>query len=157
MDDQCNRAVTPSLANQLIEVLNQIEERRPQIEAALYYADGTHTYDDIVSMVLTGRLFWSALDKKSFTLAEILEYPRQRHYHIFLAGGDLDVIRAAQSALINAAILAGCTKLTLGGRRGWIKALHQLGWREQCTVVALDLSAERVNEQGRDTENSLRS
>lgn len=149
MDGQCNRPVTPSVAQSMIALMQQIEERRTQVEAALGHADGTHSYDDIVCMVIAQRLTWWPLDKSSFMLTEVISYPQQSHYHVFLAGGDLDVIRATQPDLINAAKLAGCSKLTLGGRRGWVKALHQLGWVEHCTVMALDLSAEQEHEQRR--------
>lgn len=147
MNDQCNRPVTPSLALAVIEIMQGLEARRTQIEAALRYADGTHTYDDIVQMVLQNRLVWWPLDNSSFMLTEVISYPRQGHYHVFLAGGDLDTIRATQSDLINAAKLAGCSKLTLGGRRGWVKALHQLGWTEHCTVMGLDIPAEHDDGQ----------
>lgn len=136
-----NSPVTPCLADQLITLLEEVKTRRAAIEAALAHAAGTHSFDDIVQMIMTGRLRWWALPT-GFMLTEVMSYPQTRHFHVFLAGGDLQEIYDEHPKLVEAAMLEGCSKLTLGGRRGWTKALAHLGWKEHCTVAALDLSRE---------------
>lgn len=136
--------VNKSLARRWIDVLDQIEDRRDLIEAALEYADGTHTYDDIVEMVMQGRLLWKCLPN-SFMIFEVVTYPRQRNLHVFLAGGNLQEIRDTQDELIELARLAGCTTITLSGRRGWVKALHDLGWEETCCTIALPVPQQTPN------------
>src|SRR3546814_5288752 len=55
--------------------------------AALSFSGGTHTYDDVVEGVNTGRyVFWPG--PNSAVITEIIEYPRQRTLHFFLAGGN---------------------------------------------------------------------
>ena len=145
--DQSNTPVTPSVAACMIQLMGEMEERRREIEAALAYSGGTHNYDDVVIAVIQGRLFWMALPQNTFMLTEIIEFPREKHYHVFLAGGNLTEIYRAHERLVIAARLAGCQKVTLGGRRGWIKALAKLGWREYHTSAALDLEPEQPNER----------
>lgn len=104
------------------------------IMAALVYAGGTHTKDDLFSMCLSGRARFWAVGAQSFMITEILDYPRARHYHIFLAGGNLDEIIAMEDDLLSAAREANCSKLTANGRRGFVRALSALGCVETQAV-----------------------
>lgn len=137
-DEQRNSPVTPDLADHLIGVLSDMKARKHLIEAALEYAEGTHTFDDVVAMVLSGKLMWSALPN-SFIITEIVVYPQQKHLHGFLAGGDLSEIRDCQERLLDFARAAGCSTITLSGRRGWVKALFDLGWKESHTTIYLQV------------------
>tara|TARA_R110000744_G_C19370668_1_gene562497 strand:+ start:3446 stop:3805 length:360 start_codon:yes stop_codon:yes gene_type:complete len=114
------------------------------VEAALAYSEGTHTFDDIVLMVLNGRLRFMPL-ANSFLMTEVTVYPQTNHLNVFLAGGDLDEIRAQQAALEEMAVLAGCSAITLSGRRGWIMALKQLGWKESHTTAFYTITKDQTN------------
>ena len=140
-----------SLATRWADVLCDMEARRDLIEAALEYADGTHTYDDVVEMVMSGRLFWKPLPN-SFMIFEIVTFPRQRHFHGFLAGGDLQEIRASQPELEELARLAGCSIITLSGRRGWVRALQDLGWEEACVTLSLPVHTQTPTVENYDGE-----
>ena len=110
--------------------LDQLDKYRPELEAAMEHNGGTHSFDDLTAMVLQGRLrLWHT--EKSIALTEVIEYPRQKHYHVFAAGGDLDDIVATIPQIEQAARDAGCCKLTISGRRGWVRALVPQGWTEQ--------------------------
>jgi hypothetical protein len=110
--------------------LDQLDKYRPELEAAMEHNGGTHSFDDLTAMVLQGRLrLWHT--EKSIALTEVIEYPRQKHYHVFAAGGDLDDIVATIPQIEQAARDAGCCKLTISGRRGWVRALTPHGWAEQ--------------------------
>ncbi len=114
-------------------LLDTMDRFRPELEAAMGHNGGTHTFDDLVSMVLQGRLrLWST--DKSIALTEIIEYPRQKHYHVFAAGGDLQDIVDTIPLIEQAARDAGCCKMTLSGRRGWVRSLADDGWTEQFTT-----------------------
>lgn len=114
------------------------------IEAALAYAEGTHTFDDIVLMVMNNRLQFMPL-ANSFLITEVTVYPQTKHLNVFLAGGDLDEIRAQQPALEKMAVLAGCTAITLSGRRGWIMALKKLGWKESHTTAFYPITKDQTD------------
>jgi len=137
-DQYRNSPVTPN-GFQSFEGLNRLAEglskHRLIIADALHFAEGTHTVDDIILMVMSGRLRWWYMEN-SFMLTEIIQYPQMSLLHVFLAGGDLDEIKARHSDLVSAAKQAGCKGLTLAGRRGWAKALSDIGWKEASTNVA---------------------
>lgn len=111
------------------DLVTNFEVHHDDIMAALAYAGGTHIKDDVFSMCISGHArFWSM--DNSFMVTEILDYPRAKHYHIFLAGGELSEITDMTQDLVDAAREANCSKLTAGGRRGFIKALKAFGCKE---------------------------
>lgn len=134
---QCNSPVTATIDNTM-SMLQSLKDRSDLVLNALAYAEGTHTFDDVIGMVMSGRLTWWPL-KNSFLLLEIVEYPQKKYLHVFLAGGDLSEIKTTNDSLKAAAKDLGCAGVTLAGRRGWIKALKDIGWRESCTTVMTDL------------------
>ena len=149
MNDMSNNPVTPQApvadaADNLLALAKSIHDRKHHIEEALSFASGTHNLDDIVYMILQDKLLWWPLDN-GFMVTEIVTYPRQRHLNVFLAGGDLDEIRAMQEPLVTAAKALGCCALTLGGRKGWVKALKQLGWKDGPTSAYFAIEQEQDN------------
>lgn len=105
----------------------QLVRCRPWIEAALEYSLGTHDFLNIVDAVLTGNMqLW--VDEKGCAVTEVLDFPKKRILHIFLAGGELDAVRALENSAVEWAKSIGCSAFTLTGRRGWEKALKNDGW-----------------------------
>jgi hypothetical protein len=110
---------------------------RHWIEAALEHAP-THTIEDIeLGLALSRYVFWPA--GKSAAITEIHEFPRAKHMHIFLAGGDLDELRSMVPMWQSWARFNGCSKVTLVGRRGWERALKDHGWKAD--LIALSIPA----------------
>jgi hypothetical protein len=108
---------------------------RHWIVDALEYAP-THTIEDVEIGLLTGLFtFWPA--SKSAALTEIHNYPRARHLHVFLAGGDLDELRGMVPMWQAHALALGCSKVTLCGRRGWERALKQQGWKANLVCLSI--------------------
>jgi hypothetical protein len=100
---------------------------RPFLEPALKYTNGTHDYIHLVEGVLTGQFHvWPT--ENSAIVTEFHNFPKERHLHIFLAGGDLEEIKQLHDNVVQFAEAAGCQALTLTGRPGWIKALDDLGF-----------------------------
>lgn len=128
-----------NLLENIKQVVADLERLRPQIESAMEYQSGTHTFDDIVGMVMQGRLrLWPF--KQSVALTEILEYPREKHYHVFIAGGKLEELISHQPDIEAAAKEANCVKLTISGRKGWFRVLQPHGWKEQYTACICEVS-----------------
>jgi hypothetical protein len=127
-----------TLTSAVRDLLDTLDKFRPELEAAMKHNGGTHTFDDLTAMVLQGRLrLWKT--ENSIALTEIIEYPRQKHYHVFAAGGDLSEIVETIPQVEQAARDAGCCKLTLSGRRGWVRAFEQHGWTERFTTCVRSL------------------
>jgi len=125
-------------ANRAEKMLADMKERREMIEAALEYSPGTHTFDQLVDMTLGGRLtFWPL--PHSFMLTEVHQFPSARHYHIFLAGGDLQELVNMHEDVIQVAHALQCDKLTLTGRTGWVRALQSHGWKPSLITVTKDI------------------
>lgn len=119
---------------------NNIQHYRRQIEAALSYTGGTHTFDDIVAGVNEGRFqFWPGPD--SVIVTEMAEYPQHRALHFFLAGGNLPELEAMTPAILDWGKEQGCTMATLAGRRGWDRTfLTRTGWSIRQELVVLEKS-----------------
>ena len=117
----------------------QLERLRHHVEAALEYSGGTHDFEDVVQMVEDHRLqLWPAKD--SVVLTEIIDYPRLKNLHYFLAGGDLDELSRMRPLIESWGKSVGCTRVTLAGRRGWAKTfLKDEGYSPQWSVMAKEL------------------
>ena len=117
------------------------ERCRPWIEAALPYAGGTHTIEDIEAEMRRGQLAMIA-GQRSAVLCEIRNYPRLRALHIFLAGGDLMELKSFNPMMDNAARSMGCSRISIAGRHGWERALSDLGYAKRWTVLSKEIENE---------------
>ena len=117
------------ITEQQIALINEMTRVRPFLEPALQYTNGTHDYIHLVEGVLTGQFHvWPT--ENSAIITEFHNFPKERHLHIFLAGGDLEEIKQLHDNVVQFAEAAGCQALTLTGRPGWIKALDDLGFSD---------------------------
>jgi hypothetical protein len=109
------------------------------IRQALAHAGGTHWYEDILYEVQKGNMFfWPA--EKSFMLTEVVQLPRKRIFHVFLAAGSLEEIKEMEPSLEHYAKAMDCDYITLAGRKGWGKALEKLGYKISHFDVAKEIS-----------------
>ena len=98
------------------------------IESALAYSGGTHTFDDVVEMVIAGKAqIWPA--PRGVAITEIIEYPRKRVLHVFLAAGELDQLTDMIDSAREWGLTQGCTSMTMSGRMGWQRVLDKHGWK----------------------------
>lgn len=110
-----------------------------QIEAALSHSGGTHTFEDVVERVEAGTLtYWPGM--QSVMLTEIIDYPRQRYLHFFVAAGEMAELRAMYPIIMQWGKLHGCTKASLAGRKGWERTfLADEGWAPTLVIMERDL------------------
>jgi hypothetical protein len=133
-----DQASEPDLLAGIAYLVNELDRLRPAVMKALPYTHRTHEFNDLVAMVIKGEVrLWTT--PRSFLIVERVVYPRRTHYHIFLAGGDLDELRGLHDQVIAAARADGVQALTLTGRRGWVRALLDWGWEEVYSTIMLDL------------------
>lgn len=117
---------------------NIIEANRHYIEAALEYAGGTHTFDDVVDGIVSGRMqLWPA--PRGCAVTEIVVYPKKKVLHVFLAGGEMDQLFDMIDGAAEWGRAQGCTSMTLAGRLGWQRAMKPLGWDAKMIVMEKEI------------------
>lgn len=119
---------------QLQGLLVRLEQWEDTINEALAHGRHTHTFDDVVSMVLQNRVLFFPFDK-AFVIMEKVDYPRFSVFHCFLAGGELKEVLAAQDEMEIVGRKLGCKYLSIAGRLGWQRTLRDLGWQHVCTTM----------------------
>jgi len=119
--------------------LQHWERCKPYLEAALLHAGQTHTIEDIAKAVTNKQMqFWPG--SQSAVITEIQVYPRSKACHYFLAGGNIEELAAMRPVIEQWALSIGCNRVTLAGRRGWIKSfLADEGYQERWTVMSKEL------------------
>lgn len=90
---------------------------RPALEV-----EGTHDIEDVEQAVETGHMqLW--VGPKGAVITEVLNFPRKKVLHFFLAGGEMDQIKDFKASVFAWGKAQGCTEMTLTGRVGWQRAL----------------------------------
>lgn len=120
---------TSASLNHFLPMLNSLSRLEVSINSALLHTNGTHEFEDVVHMVMNGRLSLIALPN-SFLLLEVLVYPRTRHLNVFLSGGVLKEIATAHSILVQKAKDDLCSEIHMCGRAGWTKVMKPYGWTD---------------------------
>ena len=91
------------------------------LEAALEYAHGAYDIETIFEGLMDGSLeLWPSENAGAVT--QIVEYPRKKILHIFLAGGDIEELKVLYTHVELYARQIGCQAITLTGRPGWAKS-----------------------------------
>lgn len=105
-----------------------ISPYRAHIAEALAYAGDTHSVDDVATMIAAGSLqLWPG--PASVLVTEIVEYPKHKALHFFLAAGRMATVRALSEIALDWGRQQGCTRATLVGRKGWSRSfLTSRGW-----------------------------
>jgi len=108
-------------------------------DRALAFGGYTHTRQDIAEGVKSGRFQYFG-DDVSCLVTEIVEHPRCRRLHIFLAAGDYNqIIERWLPKAVAFAADNGCASITTAARHGFLKRLPRIGWRPTHTVFELKL------------------
>lgn len=104
------------------DVVNAWQYHRPVIEKALHDMGGAYEQQDVLQAILNGQmLFWS--NDNAFVIAQVLNFPRKRYLEIFLAGGELNAVKAWEVEILNFAKLIKCDKVIAQARKGWTRDL----------------------------------
>lgn len=72
-------------------------------------------------------------------VTQLIDEPRQRVCHFWLAAGELGPVIALSHKVIEWAKANGCVRATLAGRKGWVKALAPDGWHEDLTLMSREI------------------
>ena len=107
---------------------------KPQIVEALEYAKHTHSFNDVVAMVMNGQCALYGFPD-AFMLMEECKYPQFKTWHCFLAGGNHDTIVATEDYMKEQALIRGCKYLSYSGRKGWDRDARKRDWEFVCTTM----------------------
>ena len=108
---------------------------RKMLVEALEHSGGSHTFQNIVDAVQQEVMqFWPM--ERSCLVTEVINYPNLKTLHIFLAGGDLQEIKSIDNTLEFLCQEIGADYISLSGRRGWIKALADIGYELSHVTLA---------------------
>jgi hypothetical protein len=111
---------------------------RKMLQEALSYSGNSHTFQDVVDLVEKNVMqFWPM--ERSCLVTELVNYPKFKNLHIFLAGGDLEEIKSIDSTLELVCREVGAKYISLSGRRGWIKALADLDYELSHVTLAKEV------------------
>ncbi len=106
---------------------------------ALAIGGNTHTVDDIIDGVNKGRFqFWG--DDECCVVTEMIQYPRKRVLHLFVAAGDLN--RLLEMYLPKVKEFArehGCASITSVSRKGFLKRFPAYGFKPKCVTFELPI------------------
>lgn len=124
----------------MTELAQEMDRCRPHIEAALNYSGGTHRYEHVREAILRGELqLWPG--EKSAVVTEIEHYPLMKTCHLFLAGGDMPELRKMLESIEAWAKAQGCKKVTLAGRKGWLRSfLPADGYEAKFLVMSKEIA-----------------
>ena len=119
--------------------LGLARQYRKQIEAALAYASGTHTFDDIVAELEAGKVqIWPG--HESVAITEIRTFPQLKVLNIVLAGGNLKALEVMMGPILDWGREQGCTRVMMLGRPGWARSfLSKAGWQPTAILMEADL------------------
>lgn len=123
----------------MIDAFAELHRCRKWIEDALQYAQGTHTFNDIAAAVLSDRFqIWPS--NNAVVVTEIVVYPQLKDLHFFLAGGNLDELKAMRPIIESWGKSVGCTRVSLAGRKGWERTfLKDEGYKPNWFVLSKEL------------------
>jgi len=118
-------------------VSDDLERCRPWLEKALQRTEGAYEWPDILDGLSTGHMqFWPAPEGAIVT--QVVQSPRLKTLHVFLAGGDLEQVLDMVPSLEAFAEFNGCSALTMDGRKGWQRVLKD--WTPTSIVMKKELS-----------------
>lgn len=108
------------------------DELARRLEKALRLAGNTHTIQDISHSVARGDM-QCFVHGDSFVLTEVATTPRAKYLNVFLAVGDLSLMKL-QPEIEKFAEQNGCTWMQTLGRHGWKSVLPAYGWEPTHTL-----------------------
>lgn len=116
-------------------ILEILERHRKGIERAAEHALGQYTFDDVVDAVLAGQ--WNVLVISQGQSILVTERPSNRQLHIVIASGKLADICDGVRSLKGLATIGGYNRVTIAGRRGWLRALEAEGMKEVGVIASV--------------------
>lgn len=108
------------------------------LRRALDIDGGTHDIDDVLDKVQRGEAqLWTS--PGAVIVSQIVDAPLARELHFWLAAGELQDVITLSHRVMDWGRKMGCTRATLHGRKGWVRALAEEGWQQTAVVMGREL------------------
>lgn len=116
-----------------------LEPYAEDLQKALDLGGEAYTIQDIEDMIATGKAqMWPG--ETSIIITEIINYPRAKHLHLFLAGGNLEELESMLPEIIEWGKTQNCDRVSLSGRRGWERSfLREMGFKPTLVIMEKEL------------------
>lgn len=129
-------------ASKVDDVWNRIEHFT---QAALDRTEGEMAINDVKQYVEDRDMqLWVICDEEDIVgalITEVLDFPRKKACRYVTLGGDLkDAFPVIDQSISAWAKSLGCDRMELIGRRGWSRAIKNLGYNEAYVYVTKDIS-----------------
>lgn len=114
-------------------------ERVEELIAQGLSFDPHYSVTDVLLEVAEMRaVLW--VGEESVAVTNVIPCPQGRRFNIWVAAGDMDELITEMYPSFEAkARELGCKSMTITGRRGWVRAMKDVGFKEVATVVAKEL------------------
>lgn len=100
------------------------DECRGWLLPALEHCHGSHNEDDVLVRIASGEYkLWRF--EKCAVVTFFIQQPRFKAMNVFIAGGDLEDLKAQQPMMERWAVSQGCQRITSGGREGWARVFPE--------------------------------
>jgi hypothetical protein len=100
---------------------------RRKLERVLDRMGGLYTVQDILSAIAVGKM-QSFVEKNSWAITQIAEYPKARVLEIVAVVGDLDDLRELHDKILEYARDMNVGVINSYGRKGWLPDAKRRGW-----------------------------
>ena len=105
---------------------------KPLIEKAVEYQD-FYTIDDVEDKIRNGiALLWPG--KETAIVTEFVVFPNKKVLHILCIAGKYEEVEEIYKSIENYAREIGIDKITGSGRKGWLRKVKHLGFKQEYMI-----------------------
>lgn len=110
----------------------QWDRCKPLIEKAIEYQD-SYTINDVEDKIRNGiALLWPG--KETAIVTEFVVFPRKKVLHILCIAGNYKEVEEIYKSIENHAREIGIDKITGSGRKGWLRKVKHLGFKQEYMI-----------------------
>ena len=110
----------------------QWQRCKPLIEKAIEYQD-SYTIDDVEAKIGNGiALLWPG--KETAIVTEFVVFPNKKVLHILCIAGKYEEVEEIYKSIENYAREIGIDKITGSGRKGWLRKVKHLGFKQEYMI-----------------------
>lgn len=114
------------------------EQKMAKIAKALKHGGNTHTLQDVLDGLLTGKYQLFENDD-GVCVTEIIDAPKARYLHCWIVAGRLPGVMQLQEVVERHALTNSCKFMSTAARTGWKTVLPHYGWKQSKIVFVKEL------------------